>query len=393
MLGGLLVLLLGIVGLMLLHGYADTHRQTETALARIEALTHELVLTHQQAALQPERADDLLAQADAIDTNLNAALAELDRLDPGSGRSNAVRVAAHAYRGASRELFGMVRSGDLSAYEHWQSSVVAPTYTHLVTTLTAVAQHYEAEAQLANSLSDIGTLLIVGLTGGLAGFLFWRAQVAERNALLRSGARFRSLVQSAPDMISVLDPQGVIIMETPATERVLGYAPDLRVGASALGFVHPDDLPLVQERLERIVAQPDATEALELRAQHADGSWRWLEVRARNDLSNPDVGGLVVNYRDITDQKRAADELWHQARHDALTGLPNRLLLMQERDGLLAECRAHARPLALLLLDLDRFKEINDTLGHAAGDALLREVGPRLSALLGPSDILARLGR
>src|SRR5579884_2653659 len=71
MLGGLLVLLLGIVGLMLLHGYADTHRQTETALARIEALTHELVLTHQQAALQPERADDLLAQADAIDTNLN----------------------------------------------------------------------------------------------------------------------------------------------------------------------------------------------------------------------------------------------------------------------------------------------------------------------------------
>jgi len=111
-----------------------------------------------------------------------------------------------------------------------------------------------------------------------------------------------------------------------------------------------------------------------------------------NRLRDPAVQGIIVNSRDITERKHAEETLTHQALHDALTGLPNRILLADRLAQALLVARRTATSLALLLLDLDHFKEVNDTLGHAVGDLLLREVAARMQAALRRADTVARLG-
>src|SRR5205814_4607163 len=324
LLGAVVVVLAGLFGVRLLQQNADTHRQAATVVTHIEVLTHELVLAETRSEQDTDQAAKLALEADAIDTSLVSALADMDRLEPGSGRAAEVRVAVHSYRGATQSLLGLLGRGDIAAAQLWRHSLVEPTYANLVTTLEEAAQQYQAQADLATAMSDVGTLVIVMLAGVVAGALLWRWQILGQLALRSSEARFRSLVQNAPDMITVVDPSGVILMDTPAIQRVLGYAPEARIGISALEFVHPDDLRLIQDRLAQLVAQPDVTGTLELRARQADGSWRWLQGHARNELANPHVGGLVLNYRDVTERKAFEQRLEGLAFRDVLTGLPNR---------------------------------------------------------------------
>jgi diguanylate cyclase (GGDEF)-like protein len=129
-----------------------------------------------------------------------------------------------------------------------------------------------------------------------------------------------------------------------------------------------------------------------LRTRHASGSWRTLEALSNNRLHDPAVGGVLVSARDVTERMEAEERLRHQALHDALTGLPNRTLLHDRLAQGLHLRQRHDQPLALLLLDLDRFKEVNDTLGHHYGDLLLQQVAQRLRGALRASDTVARLG-
>ena len=124
------------------------------------------------------------------------------------------------------------------------------------------------------------------------------------------------------------------------------------------------------------------------RWRHADGSWRWLESVRTNLLDDPDVGAVVINSRDVTEQRELADLLAHNVLHDVLTGLPSRALFVDRVDQAL---RKGLEP-AVLIVDLDDFKAINDRLGHAAGDAVLREVADRLLAGATPDNTVARLG-
>ena len=131
---------------------------------------------------------------------------------------------------------------------------------------------------------------------------------------------------------------------------------------------------------------------MEFRARHADGSWRTLEAIAKNLLDDPAVGGVVVNYRDITERKALEEQLRHQAFHDVLTGLANRSLFRDRLGHALARAARGALPTAVLYLDLDDFKAINDRLGHAEGDRLLVAVGERLLTATRAGDTVARLG-
>src|SRR5207302_3752750 len=138
--------------------------------------------------------------------------------------------------------------------------------------------------------------------------------------------------------------------------------------------------------------QPGRVLRTELRALHRDGSWRWAEVSITNLLDDPAVCGLVANFHDITERKQFEEKLAFDAYHDHLTGLSNRTAFHEALTRALARSRRHGRLNAVLFLDLDRFKLINDSLGHEVGDHLLIEVGDRLRACLRPEDVVSRFG-
>jgi diguanylate cyclase (GGDEF)-like protein len=141
-----------------------------------------------------------------------------------------------------------------------------------------------------------------------------------------------------------------------------------------------------------VAASPQGRAHLEWRLARLDGSWVALETTASNMLDDPHVAGLVLNSRDVTERKILEARLRYQAFHDPLTGLANRALFLGRLENAVAARTMHASGVALLYLDLDNFKLINDSYGHAAGDELLRGVGARLRASVRAEDTVARLG-
>ena len=200
------------------------------------------------------------------------------------------------------------------------------------------------------------------------------------------------LVQHSTDLVALLSAQGSIRSASPSYERLLGYRiPDL-IGTSVLALLRPEDHPSVTQALANRVRDIEGVHEREIRVLHADGSFRWLAVMTVNRIRDPLLRGIVVTGRDITARKQTEADLAFQASHDALTRLPNRLLLRERIEHTLGETADGKKAAALLLLDLDRFKEVNDTLGHAAGDLLLQEVSRRLTGALRAQDMVARLG-
>jgi diguanylate cyclase (GGDEF)-like protein/PAS domain S-box-containing protein len=266
-------------------------------------------------------------------------------------------------------------------------------------------------ADIAETRQDV-LLIVGGMALGLLALLFAAFSIASRRLtrqsrkvleqsvkevalttdLRRSQERFRSLVQNSADVNMILGAEGTIEYESPAVERVLGFKVEDRIGQSAIDALHPDDRGWGEALLADVVRSPGAMATGEFRIKHADGSWRWIEAVGKNLFDDPAVGGVVVNYREITSRKTLEEELRHQAFHDSLTGLANRALFIDRLEHALSLSLRGPRPLAVLFIDLDDFKTINDSLGHGEGDAILVGVAERLRGALRTSDTLARMG-
>ncbi|APV51026.1 hypothetical protein BWI17_15845 [Betaproteobacteria bacterium GR16-43] len=232
-----------------------------------------------------------------------------------------------------------------------------------------------------------------GEVAGLIGVItdVSRYKEAER-ALEASEARFRVLTESALDLISVLGEDGTIRYQSPALKHLLGHEPGETIGRVVFDMIHRDDADHVRAALRRIVETSQSREPIEFRIRHRDGMWRTFESLGTNCLSNPHIGGVVFNSRDITDRKVIQQRIQHLAYHDNLTGLPNRSLLQDRLAHSIARAERSGRKVAVLFIDLDNFKNINDTLGHDVGDELLRQVSRRLSECVRLEDTIARQG-
>ena len=204
-----------------------------------------------------------------------------------------------------------------------------------------------------------------------------------------SATRLAALVENAADLIAVVGRDGTIEYLSPGATRILGHAEGELDGVSLFDLVHPDDQPF--DLLGS--AKPDEqgiSSPIELRLRTDDGSWRHLEVVATDLSDNPAIGGIVLNARDVTDRVEADRAQANRAFTDSLTGLPNRVRLLDRLGSALGD--VDTEPVIVLVCDVDQFKPLNTVIGPVGGDRLLQELASRLRSTVGDERVVARLG-
>jgi len=220
-----------------------------------------------------------------------------------------------------------------------------------------------------------------------------RVHAARAVYLARTERRFHSMVQHSSDLITLLDADRRVIYQSPAVAVVLGRSPASLVGHPLRNLVHPDDLVAVRAQLTKVLSGGRSGSAgFECRVANSEGQWLTVDVAATNLLDEPDVGAIVLNSRDVTERRALEGELKRQAFHDTLTGLANRALFLDRLSHAMDRGDRTLDPVAVLFLDIDDFKTVNDSLGHPAGDLLLIAVAGRLKAATRPGDTVARFG-
>jgi PAS domain S-box-containing protein len=212
-----------------------------------------------------------------------------------------------------------------------------------------------------------------------------RRQLAERDQL------FQLISENAADMIALVDREGRRLYNSPAYQKVLGYSPEELRATSSIEQIHPDDRARVLQAAEKARLSGQGERA-EYRIRHKDGTWRTLESTAcaiRD--ANGQTDKLVIVNRDITERKQAEEMLAHNAFHDGLTNLPNRALFLDRLQHALTLSKRHSNyKFAVLLIDVDEFRIVNDSLGHTAGDELLIQIGQRLKNSVRRADTVSR---
>ncbi len=253
----------------------------------------------------------------------------------------------------------------------------------------------------AAALADGRPLLVLAvlpLAGLLAVFARERRgridnAVALQHAAQAGKARLQSIVRNASDLIAIVTPSGHLETLIGAVDPVFGADPSAAEGSALADHVHPDDAAGVAAWLAAAAAKPLAHSLeAEWRLRHDDGTFHHVSAVATNLLEDPDVAGLVLIARDVDARKAFEAQLRHRAFHDPLTSLANRALFYDRVEHAIARGEREGRPVAVLYLDLDDFKAVNDRAGHAAGDELLIAVAGRLGSALRSGDTPARLG-
>ncbi|HEX2433470.1 MAG TPA: sensor domain-containing diguanylate cyclase, partial [Gaiellaceae bacterium] len=291
------------------------------------------------------------------------------------GHASEVRVP---YQEVPREIRSELR------LEGGHTVLLAPlAIRSVVRGLLVANSHGEVSEEVANSFEALGLQVSLAVEG---------ASLAADLHRRQSEARFRSLVAHSSDLITVLDDRGVVTYQSPSVERVLGYGVDEVEGTQFDRLLSETDRP----RLQRLIAGDGSgsTEAhtLECSLTHKDGATLRFEVQHTDLLHDEHVRGIVLNSRDVSERKAFEEQLAHQAFHDPVTNLANRALFSDRVEHALMRSQRGFPDIAVVFIDLDDFKTVNDSLGHAAGDQVLQEVARRLRIAVRPTDTVARFG-
>ncbi|MGO9752559.1 MAG: putative bifunctional diguanylate cyclase/phosphodiesterase [Solirubrobacteraceae bacterium] len=266
-------------------------------------------------------------------------------------------------------------------------------------TLDQLRARFAARTASADERLYRGTLAALGVSGMLVALLaaafaagHRRAAAAERRALERSERRFRALVHKASEVVVVIDAEHRITHVTDAVLSMFGHDPDALLGRPFEELVPAAEQPRARRLVEHAMRCGPPASPSQWTIPRADGTAGVFEAQSDNFLHDPDVAGLVVTVRDVTARREIEAQLRHQALHDSLTALANRTLFEDRVSQALQRVRRSGRIACVLYLDLDEFKTVNDSLGHSAGDELLRAVAERIDGCLRGGDTAGRIG-
>ncbi|MHB8438028.1 MAG: putative bifunctional diguanylate cyclase/phosphodiesterase [Acidimicrobiales bacterium] len=281
-----------------------------------------------------------------------------------------------------RSLGDVVHPDDLVRVNSELAGIEDPEQT-LRTTLRisdARGDWRQFEASVTNRLADPDV-------GGIVGNLH------DNTELLEAHERFRSAFEDAPIGIAMIGLDGKVLRSNRAYGAIVGRRSEDLVGTHLLDHTHDDDAEVAGAELRRIARADGGVFTVEQRLLNSEGGAVWVMVHGscvRDAVGRPLY--LIVQVQDVTEQHTMRERLAHAAIHDPLTGLPNRVLFMDRLGMALARAERTGRRVAVAFLDLDRFKLVNDGLGHAAGDELLVSVAERLAKAVRQEDTVARFG-
>ncbi len=381
---------------------AERSNQTQILLIYIKGQLIQLSALEWQAIAQKELDFKLLKKVQSTRSQIQKLSHELKNLEPQQSKLQKFLQLHKQYNVAVDKEFKLLATGQISQAIIIDEENVDPAYEKLSAEILKLDTDYSKQKQQASQIAERGSALVLLVSAGLIGILFWKfiqarevAQlaVAEQKILSQSEERFRSLVQNASDVILVIDSQAEISYVTASSHRVLGYLPEDLVGTNVKTLVESDSRLKLQNFISNCLKVAEISQLIELPFRHHDGHLCSVEVVGNNLLSNPQVKAIVLTLRDISDRKQAVELLRHHAFHDSLTNLPNRALFNEHMQQAVKRAKSNDNyRFAVLFLDLDRFKLVNDSLGHKMGDKLLRAVAQRVKTCLRSEDTIARLG-
>jgi diguanylate cyclase (GGDEF)-like protein/PAS domain S-box-containing protein len=300
----------------------------------------------------------------------------------GEGTREWLRRVSDSKRVTHAHLPAHVR-GDLRLAEGHSTVVTPLTVRGDVRGALVVSSPETVTRDLVDALGALATQVSLAVEG---------ASLAEDLHRRQSEARFRSLVAHSSDLITVLDADGIVTYQSPSIERVLGYTVDEVEGKRFDRLLSEHDRPLLAQLISVDGQGARDAHTVECSVSHRDGTTMTFQLQHTDLLHDEHVRGIVLNSRDISERKAFEEQLAHQAFHDPVTKLANRALFSDRVEHALMRAGRGVPEIAVMFIDLDDFKTVNDSLGHAAGDEVLQEVGRRLKIAVRPTDTVARFG-
>jgi diguanylate cyclase (GGDEF)-like protein/PAS domain S-box-containing protein len=380
---------------------ADRARQAQVLMERVRNGTQQvdIVTWRSLATTRAASPATLVAGLEAY-KRVTSSVREMRRLGVPPGNVREVERAVGSAYGIGINTLAISRR-DPRAGRRMARAIFGPAMQRLEAATSKATARQDERAEEALLRARIGGVASLVLGVLLLALLAWRlhriqggsALAEQARAVERRGEeRLHALVRHSSDVVAVIDPSSHVRWLAESVRGMLGYEPEALVGRRLAELVHPDDANALSPFLHDAAEQEGEATMLSVRLRGADGAYRHLELVADNRLSDPLIDGILLNMRDVSERLALLEQLRHQAFHDSLTGLPNRALFDERLRRALVRLRRTDGFAAVMFVDLDDFKTVNDGLGHAAGDELLQAVARRLDDTLRAQDTAARLG-